>query len=233
MIARTPQPISRRMSAASFTVHTCTGRPAFDTARTNRGETTRVKPFTSGTWKIRYFVRPGDRLQIRTIECPPHFRRAGAGHDLGRLRASASLPHGNAPIEMALKPPMITRDAAPASRITAAVRRASSADSPFTSTMNGRLGKQIEHFAESDDADAAIAIWEGRRIGEAISRVNVPQVSDGERRHGAATIGLYAIERGVVNDDGLAVLSRAGRQVRSHPRRARRRDRKRRACFPV
>ena len=51
--ASAPQSSSRHMSRSSFTVHTCTGRPARCAARMKRRETTVSRPARSGTWKPR------------------------------------------------------------------------------------------------------------------------------------------------------------------------------------
>src|SRR5262249_42886122 len=45
----TPQSSSRSASATVSTVHTCTPSPARCASATNRGETTRVRPASSGT----------------------------------------------------------------------------------------------------------------------------------------------------------------------------------------
>ena len=66
MMPSTPQSSSRCMSAASFTVHTCTATPASWAYCTKRGETTRVAPDCSGTWNASFGgCRTGQRIHDR------------------------------------------------------------------------------------------------------------------------------------------------------------------------
>ncbi len=94
----TPQPISRRMSASSLTVQTCTSSPARCAWRMKRGETTRVE-FDA----LRHLERPvgrgAERPARRTIvERLPDLdaRRAGA-HPVGRAPGSADRRIGEPP----------------------------------------------------------------------------------------------------------------------------------------
>ena len=199
IIPSTPQSNKRRMSSRSLTTHTCRTWPCLWTCRTNAGDTTRMRPAYSGTWKATYgwSLIHGHRTHDRcSVQRASLLRRAG-DHLRDARRGSRRSSPGRT-----IRRRCDRSASALSNRRRHRARQLRLAALHLDDDARRRMPRQ--HVIEQRHADALAAKRMRAVELEAEARIDARELGGGQGADGAGAIGR-AIERGVVNDDGNAV----------------------------